>query len=230
MAWRSHGRNNEDLVTQLVNNGILKTNEIVVAMKKVDRGDYVPPQLQEHAYEDRPLPIGYNVTISAPHMHAHCLELLKQHLKPGMRALDVGSGSGYLLAVMGHMVGDEGRAVGIEHIPELVAMGRKNASVSPASAALMSSGVLTFVEGDGRKGFPAQAPYDCIHVGAASPDKPKELIEQLAPGGRLVVPVGRGDQELMVYEKLENGKLEEHSAMGVRYVPLTSREAQLSEF
>jgi len=120
MAWRSHGEDNDSLVQNLFNNHIIKSEEVRDVMKQVDRGNYV----KHNAYMDAPQRIGYNITISAPHMHGHALELLQNHLKPGMRALDVGSGSGYLTVCMALMVGKTGKTVGIDHIPELVEMGR----------------------------------------------------------------------------------------------------------
>ena len=122
MAWRSHGEDNKSLVEALFTNNIIKSKEVRDTMVQVDRGNYV----RQNAYMDAPQSIGFNITISAPHMHAHALELLKEHLRPGMRALDVGSGSGYLTACMALMVGETGVAVGIDHIPDLVELSRAN--------------------------------------------------------------------------------------------------------
>ncbi|KAL0364501.1 UNVERIFIED_CONTAM: Protein-L-isoaspartate O-methyltransferase 1 [Sesamum angustifolium] len=170
--------------------------------------------------------IGHNATISAPHMHAMCLELLEDHLKPGMHALDIGSGTGYLTACFAVMVGPQGRAVGVEHIPELVESSIKNIQKS-AAAPLFEQGSLSVNVGDGRLGWPEFAPYDAIHVGAAAPEIPLALIEQLKPGGRLVIPVGNIFQDLQVVDKNADGSLSVRSETSVRYVPLTSREAQL---
>eukprot|EP00899_Mesostigma_viride_P014908 jgi/Mesvir1/23418/Mv21105-RA.2 len=159
-------------------------------------------------------------------MHAHCLELLKEHLKPGMKALDVGSGTGYLTACMGHMVGEQGTVVGVEHIPELVQMSVHNTNRSSARA-LLEAGRIKLIEADGRKGWAPEAPYDAIHIGAGAPSRPDAIIEQLKPGGRLVAPVGVGFQELIIYDKMKDGAVQEHVAFGVRYVPLTDKEKQL---
>jgi protein-L-isoaspartate(D-aspartate) O-methyltransferase len=113
-------------------------------MEQVDRGLFVPPN--ELPYIDNPMPIGYNATISAPHMHAACLELLSGHLQPGMCALDVGAGTGYLTAAFGMMVGKEGRAVGIEHIPELTHQAIENVERSRAGP-LLASGSLSLHTG-----------------------------------------------------------------------------------
>ncbi|CAD6260501.1 unnamed protein product [Miscanthus lutarioriparius] len=166
--------------------------------------------------------------ISAPHMHATCLELLKDHLQPGMHALDVGSGSGYLTACFAMMVGPEGRAVGIEHIPEIVASSIENVQRS-AAAPLLRDGSLSFHVTDGRLGFPDVAPYDAIHVAAAAPKIPQPLLDQLKPGGRMVIPVGTYLQDLQVVDKNTDGSISIQKDASVRYVPLTSRSAQLQD-
>jgi protein-L-isoaspartate(D-aspartate) O-methyltransferase len=115
-------------------------------------------------------------------MHAYALEKLRDYLQPGMRALDIGSGSGYLTACMAHMVGAEGLVVGIEHIRELVELSERN--VAKQHADWLTAGRIKFVTGDGRKGFAEDGPYDCIHVGAAAPKKPTDLLAQLKAPGR----------------------------------------------
>jgi len=224
MAWRSHGEDNDSLVQNLFNNHIIKSEEVRDVMKQVDRGNYV----KHNAYMDAPQRIGYNITISAPHMHGHALELLQNHLKPGMRALDVGSGSGYLTVCMALMVGKTGKAVGIDHIPELVEMGRDNIK-KDGKQDLVDSGQIELVVGDGRKGWKAGGPYHAIHVGAAAPTLPQELVDQLAPGGRMVIPVGDegGDQSLDQVERSLDGKVTKTRLFGVRYVPLTDKDKQL---
>lgn len=113
--------NQDMLVDELVAEGVVVHENVENAMRTCDRrffsGDVVP---KRHAYVDSPLPIGYGETISAPHMHATCLEMLHNHLKPGARVLDVGSGSGLLTCAMALMVGETGKVIGIEKHPELV--------------------------------------------------------------------------------------------------------------
>lgn len=188
-------------------------------------------------------------------MHAMCLDLLAEHLRPGAHALDVGSGSGYLVAAMSIMTATDKpasesktqeaheekspaesshpgasvlpksvRVFGIEHIPQLVDMSKKN--LSRWNPRWEDS--ITVLLGDGRLGVPGQS-FDAIHVGAAAPTLPQALLEQLRPGGRLVIPVGpaAGDQHLMVIDKDEHGAMKKHTVTGVRYVPLTSQESQL---
>ncbi|KAL3374470.1 hypothetical protein AABB24_006113 [Solanum stoloniferum] len=215
---------NKGMTEQLRRYGVIKSQKVTEIMETVDRGLFVPEGTP--AYVDSPMSIGYNATISAPHMHAMCLELLEDRLQPGMHALDVGSGTGYLTACFALMVGPQGRVVGVEHIPELVAWSIKNVEKS-AAAPLLKEGSLSLHVGDGRKGWPEHAPYDAIHVGAAAADVPQDLIDQLKPGGRMVIPVGTFFQDLKVIDKKMDGSISVRSETSVRYVPLTSREAQM---
>uniref|UniRef100_A0A1B6CBF5 Protein-L-isoaspartate O-methyltransferase n=1 Tax=Clastoptera arizonana TaxID=38151 RepID=A0A1B6CBF5_9HEMI len=222
MAWRSHGKNNVELVRTLRANNIIHSDGIEEVMLKVDRGKYVT----KNPYMDAPQGIGYGVTISAPHMHAYALELLKDKLVEGERALDVGSGSGYLTVCMSLLLGETGRAVGIDHIQELIDYSNQN--VLSDKPELLSSNRVKFILGDGRKGVPSEAPYNAIHVGAAAATVPLELIDQLKPGGRLIVPVGlpNGDQNLEQIDKNMDGTITRTPLMGVAYVPLTDKEKQ----
>ncbi|EPB72446.1 putative protein-L-isoaspartate O-methyltransferase [Ancylostoma ceylanicum] len=140
-------------------------------MLATDRGDFAP----RSPYMDQPQGIGWNATISAPHMHAAALEYLKNHLTEGAYALDVGSGSGYLTVCMALMTGSTGKVVGIEHIPQLVELAKENTMKHHAD--LIDSGRILFVEGDGRKGYPMEQKYDAIHVGAAAETVPQPTLE-----------------------------------------------------
>ncbi|CAF0956821.1 unnamed protein product [Didymodactylos carnosus] len=226
MSWMSSSRNtHEDLISTLQHQHIIKDPRVKQAMLETDRIDFSTDRL----YQDSPQPIGFNVTISAPHMHAYALEMLKDKLIPGAKVLDVGSGSGFLTACMARMVqGNGGKVIGIEHIPQLVDISIKN--INKHGSSLFDNGTLKIVQGDGRYGYEGEAPYDVIHVGAASPDVPHELLRQLNVGGRLVVPVGADSQKMMEYNKLENGQIREKAHMGVRYVPLTSQQQQLKSW
>ncbi|KAI5080487.1 hypothetical protein GOP47_0003670 [Adiantum capillus-veneris] len=222
--WAPSPNDNHSLVELLRQGGVIKSQRVAEAMEKIDRKLFVPDKA--YAYMDNPMPIGYNATISAPHMHALCLQLLENHLQPGMHALDVGSGTGYLTSCFAIMVGKEGRVMGVEHIPQLVEQSIENVKAS-AAAPLLESGRLSFHVVDGRLGWPDEAPYDAIHVGAAASEVPDALLQQLKPGGRMVIPVGDEFQELRVIDKQSDGTLKEWCETSVRYVPLTSRNEQL---
>ncbi|KAJ2816787.1 hypothetical protein IWW50_006377 [Coemansia erecta] len=223
MSWMCSGTTNSELVRNLFRSHIITSERVLSAMRAVDRGHFT----KHGAYEDAPQYIGYGATISAPHMHGYALDNLQEYLQPGMRALDVGSGSGYLTACMAEMVGANGLVVGIDHIPELVEESQR--ALDRHYSEWVQSGRIKVLTGDGRKGYPDDAPYDSIHVGAASSHKPSELIAQLKAPGRLFVPVGSFSQNIIVYDKDRDGAVNERKIMGVRYVPLTDPEKQCSD-
>jgi len=233
MAWRSHGdHSNKSLVDALVRNGLLTNKRAMTAMLSVDRANYCRPDSE--FYQDCPQPIGFGATISAPHMHAHCLQLLEKNLFVGAKVLDVGSGSGYLLALFSEMVcatdTTETRPLvyGIEHIPELTTWSINNLKKSSRSAQFLELGVINVVTGDGRLGLSSMAPFDAIHVGAASPTTPQALIDQLSLGGRLIIPVGKEEQDRVAYDRdAITGLVTKTILFGVRYVPLTDKESQI---
>jgi len=193
-------------------------------MKAVDRANYVPRS--EEAYEDSPQAIGHEATISAPHMHAYAAEHLLPYLRPGSKVLDVGSGSGYLVAVLHELVSPGGKVVGIDHIQELVDTSVENLKQDGREDAL-KKGEIVMITGDGRLGYPEGGPYDAIHVGAAAATVPEDLLNQLARPGRMFIPVGVYLQYIEQIDKDEQGNIHKEKVMGVRYVPLTDRETQL---
>jgi len=217
---------------------ILKTPAIASAMKATDRANFVADP--DVAYIDAPTPIGYNATCSAPHMHSYALELLKDHLKPGAKILDVGSGSGYLCVVFARLISGggagnggedrgitkiqppKGRVIGIDHIPELVQTSISNVQKDSSAKKLLHSGILKLVTGDGWKGMESEAPFDAIHVGAAAANIPMALLDQLRNGGRMVIPVGPEgmEQKLAIVDKKADGSVVREDIMGVVYVSL----------
>ena len=186
---------------------------VLDAMSIVPRELFVPPQLRDRAYEDLPLPIGQGQTISAPHMVAIMCDLLD--VRPGMRILEVGGGSGYHAAVLAVLAGPEGQVYSVERMPDLVAAARKN-----LKAAAIENVIV--VEGDGSLGLPEHAPFDRISVAASAPRIPEPLKEQLGVGGKLILPVGGASQELVLVTR-KNGFLVEEK-MGVIFVPLIGKE------
>ncbi|KAI9666221.1 MAG: hypothetical protein M1821_004156 [Bathelium mastoideum] len=217
MAWFSGGASNRALVENLASNNLITTERVKNAMLAVDRAHFAPAA----PYADSPQSIGHAATISAPHMHAAAAESLLPFLNPAAttRVLDIGSGSGYLTAVLANLVtpsltarvashsgGGEavggggaasgegagegaGTVIGIDHIQALVDMARGNMGKSEEGKKMLDTGQVQFVKGDGRKGWAEGAPYDAIHVGAAAAEHHQILVDQLKKPGRLFVPV-----------------------------------------
>jgi len=221
MYYRARANAHKDFVDSLVSYGVINSKRVEEVLRKVDRANYTPPGVDP--YEDSPQTLGYGQTISAPHMHAMCLELVEDRIKPGAHVLDVGSGSGYLTAAFGLMVGDQGKVMGIDVVEPLVAFGKEN--IEKDQPELLKKGIIEVKVSDGWKGYPDYAPYDVIHVGAAAATMPEELVKQLAPGGIMVIPVGKEMQYLMKVEKDASGKAHESVITGVRYVPLVRKDA-----
>jgi protein-L-isoaspartate(D-aspartate) O-methyltransferase len=185
---------------------------VISAMSRIPRDLFLPVALKSRAYDDTPLPIGLDQTISAPHMVAIMCDLLD--LQPGMTVLEVGGGSGYHAAVMASMVGP-GHVYSVERMPELVAMAKRN---------LENAGItnVTMIETDGSLGLAEHAPYDRISVAATSPKIPEPLKQQLKVGGKMVLPVGRDYQDLYLVTRKNGFCVEEK--MGVIFVPLIGEE------
>lgn len=191
---------------------------VLDAFRQVPRHRFVPDALVPHAYEDRPLPIGYGQTISQPYIVAKMTELLEP--KKGHRALEIGTGSGYQAAILSRLVADVYTVeivnpLGTQARERLAALGHKNVEVRV---------------GDGYYGWPEKAPFDRIVVTAAADHVPPPLIQQLKPGGRLVVPIGNPfqTQRLVLVTKGSNGPrdIRIQDIMPVRFVPLVSRSSR----
>jgi protein-L-isoaspartate(D-aspartate) O-methyltransferase len=183
---------------------------VLAAMAAVPRHLFVPPQHRDQAYEDIPLPIGHGQTISQPYIVALMTQALG--LQPDSRVLEIGTGSGYQSAILAHITPN---VWSVETITELA---------ETARARLQGLGLSVAVRaGDGRLGWPEHAPYDGIIVTAASPDVPPALAAQLAEGGRLVIPVGEGswDQVLWLIRKAGE-ELQRQYLADVRFVPLVA--------
>jgi protein-L-isoaspartate(D-aspartate) O-methyltransferase len=184
---------------------------VLDAMRRVRREAFVPEDAVENAYVNAPLPIGCGQTISQPYIVALMTDLLD--LKPDDRVLEVGTGSGYQAAILAELAGE---VFSVEVIPDL-------ARRATAVLAAEGYGRITLRTGDGSLGWPEHAPFDAIIVTAAARDVPPSLPEQLAAGGRMVIPVGEawGDQELRLLEKNAQGKVTSRRVLSVAFVPLT---------
>ena len=214
------------LVESLKYEGIIKSSKVFNAMLKVDRQDFTSSNFP---YYDSPQGIGYNATISAPHMHAYALEYLAPYCSDNIHILDVGSGSGYLTVALSKMINDTGVVVGIEHIDELYKKSIENISKNHSN--LLENKKIILLNEDGRKGVKEYAPFKVIHVGAAAEEIPEDLIEQLDKNGRMFIPVGEySDQWIYLVDKDQNGNVSKQKLMGVTYVPLTDKEKQLNSF
>lgn len=212
----------EQLIRRLIEEGVLSQPEVIRAMSKVPREEFVLPELRDQAYMDSPLPSLEGQTISAPHMVAIMCQLLS--LSPGQTVLEVGAGTGYHAAVCAEIVApkeagaSKGHVFAIERLRSLVEFARSNL------ARCGYSDRVTVIEGDGSLGYQEAAPYDRILVTAAAPRIPPPLKEQLKDGGRMVIPVGEAYsiQDLIVVEK-SGGELREWTYGGCVFVPLCGR-------
>jgi protein-L-isoaspartate(D-aspartate) O-methyltransferase len=181
---------------------------VLRAVEMTPRHDFVPSGLRHRAYEDSALPIGSGQTISQPFLHARYLELLQ--LTGRERVLEVGTGSGYQTVLLAHLVA---QVFSIERISALLQQARE---------AIQRAGVrnVSLLLGDGSVGWREYAPYDAILVGAGAPSVPQPLVDQLAEGGRLLVPVGDRAEQRLVVARRKGDKIETTEVAPVRFVPL----------
>jgi protein-L-isoaspartate(D-aspartate) O-methyltransferase len=191
---------------QIAERGI-RDPRVLEAMRRVPRHEFVPPEQRPHAYEDRPLPIGHRQTISQPFIVAIMSDVLD--LDGDEKVLEVGTGSGYQAAVLGELAREVYSIEIVEPLAEraardLLRLGYQNVHTRA---------------GDGYRGWPEAAPFDAIIVTAAPDHVPEPLVEQLTVGGRMVIPVGRWAQDLLLIRKDEEGVHQER-LIGVRFVPM----------
>ncbi len=190
--------------------------EVMAAMRSVPRHRFVPAELRANAYDNRPLPIGHGQTISQPYIVALMSDLLA--LQPQHRVLEIGTGCGYQTAVLATLAAE---VYSIEIVQPLAEIAAKRLQE------LEYRNVRTRI-GDGYHGWPEHAPYDGIIVTAAGPQVPEALLQQLKPGGRMVIPIGTpySSQNLLLLEKDEHGEITERTILAVAFVPLTGPRDQ----
>jgi len=195
--------------SQLQARGI-RNERVLAAMSHVPRHEFAPEPYRDQAYEDHPLPIAEGQTISQPYIVALMLDALS--LLPTDRVLEVGTGSGYVTALLAELAGE---VVSIERHAILADSAR-------AVISLMGYRNVTIVTGDGTRGYPACAPYDAIIVSAAAAEIPNALISQLPEGGRLIIPVGAQDAQQLLLVRIQDGQPRTSVRELCRFVPLVS--------
>lgn len=208
-----HHHAREEMITRHIQNRGITDPAVLQALREVPREEFVPETLRPQAYEDNPLPIGHNQTISQPYIVALMTQLLA--LKPTDRVLEIGTGSGYQAAILGQLAA---AVYSLEIIEPLAREARKTLE----RLGFRNVHVRT---GDGYLGWPEESPFDAIIVTCAPDHVPPALIDQLREGGRMAIPVGPegGVQDLFLLEK-SDGTLKKHSVIPVRFVPLTRPE------
>jgi protein-L-isoaspartate(D-aspartate) O-methyltransferase len=211
-------------IADLKNEGLLKDPNIIRAMEKVPREEFLPPEARSYAYIDSPIPIGYGQTTSALHMTALFCEY--GSMKLGQRVLEVGGGCGYMSCVYAEVVAPLeqpkklwGHVWSAEIVEELAEFGRRNVE------RLGYAERVTFVAVDASEGLKDESPFDLIIVTSAAPEIPLELTLQLSPGGVLLIPVGGTHfaQELIRVRKETKGNLSHENLGGVAFVPMRGK-------
>jgi len=183
---------------------------VLDAMRRVPREEFIPAPYRAQAYEDHPLPIGNDQTISQPYIVAVMLESLQ--LSPSSRVLEIGTGSGYVTALLAELAGE---VFSIERHPALADKARD-------VLAALGYGNVQVITGDGTLGIPAAAPFDAILVSAAAGELPRSLAAQLSDTGRMIVPVGTNDSQQLQFVRMINGQPVVTLRELVRFVPLVS--------
>ena len=202
------------LINELIRKGYLKTDLIIEAFSEISRVEFVKEEFISQAYADIPLPIGFGQTVSQPSTAAFMMELLSP--ESGQNILDVGSGSGWTVAILCYIVGRSGRVTALEIREDLKKYGEKNVDKFHYLRD-GQDGIAEFYCQDGRKGFKKYAPFDRILVSAFAGEVPEELKKQLKVGGILVIPVGN---EIWKMKKKSEEEYETQKYPGFSFVPL----------
>jgi protein-L-isoaspartate(D-aspartate) O-methyltransferase len=188
----------------------IRSPAVLAALRKVPRERFVPAGAVDVAYADHPLPIGLGQTISQPYIVAYMTEAAE--ISPNDKVLEIGTGSGYQAAILGEVARE---VYTIEIIPELAERAR-------SVLAELGYANVHVKAGNGYLGWPEHAPFDAIVVTAAPDEVPPALVDQLAVGGRMVIPVGSANQDMMIIERTKSGVVERRT-IPVRFVPMTGK-------
>ena len=206
-------KSQEDLVREIAAEGVLDPR-VLRALRKVPRAGFVPSDLVEWAYLDRPLPIPHGQVTTQPSLVARMIEALA--LEGPECVLEIGAGYGFQTALLAYL---SSFVWGVERWPDIADISRENLSHHGVTN-------VEVVAGDGTEGLPEHAPYDAILVAAAFPSVPPPLAQQLAPGGRLVQPIGSGgEEEVVLFEKGKEGLKRRRTLTGARFVRLHGKHA-----
>ncbi|CAI5703099.1 unnamed protein product [Peronospora effusa] len=221
------GDSHTALIDSLVRTNVVAAgSRLEAVLRQVDRGDFVMPAFRDSSdrYANRPLKIGTVATISTPQQHAQVLGLLEPHLQPGMTAVDVGSGSGILVAAMVHLVGPLGHVTGVDIVPELVAFSKENLQRSLGKEVADKQTKILLSTGKKDLGLPSDHQYNCVHVGVAVETKAEaeRFLEYVKPGGGLLIPLGGAgtEQKLVKMTKLADGTVGKQDIMSVLCQPI----------
>ena len=200
------------LVEQLQQQGI-RDLAVLKAIDDTPRHLFVPQAVRHRAYEDSALPIGHGQTISQPSVHARYLELLR--LSGTEKVLEIGTGSGYQTVLLSHLAA---QVFSIERVAPLLESAR-------AIIQQLGARNISLLLGDGTLGWRQYAPYDAILVSAAAPDVPQSYVDQLADGGRLLIPLGNREEQILYMMVKHGEQLERHEIAPVRFVPLVGKHS-----
>ena len=215
MGKEKLGKEKKALIEKLIKEGVLKNELIIEAFKAIPREEFLLKAFVSKAYADVALPIHAQQTISQPTTIAIMLEALE--LEPGLKVLEVGTGSGYNAALLSRIVGPKGKVYTIEIVPELVEFAKKN-------LAKLKIRNVEVVLGDGSKGYPKEAPYDRIICAAAALKMPSAFVEQLKEGGIVIAPIGTRSLQHLIKGRKINGKLVTEELGEFVFVPLKLEE------
>ncbi len=210
---KNHQQKLEDLIIIMKKSGFLNDEKVESAIRKIPRNEFVPMSVKEKAYENAPLSIMKNQTISQPSVVSRMTEWLD--IREGQKILEVGTGSGWQTAILSYLVGS-GKVYSIERHSELVEFAKKN---------LDKLGInnVKIILGDGNLGIPEESPFDRIIITAACKKVPEPLLEQLSEGGLLIAPIGKYPQSLILLKKISQEIIEVKNQPGYVFVPLLGK-------